>query len=516
MTYLAIALFLVPSWWWGSQFFEKKGIFLVLMLSILMYGGSLQAESVRDDPDFYVILPIPELPAELLLEIPEAKLLEPPLGEGGNLGERFPIAIEMTPESPQEAPLTEVDLSHVFRPMRYASYTEPARVKPEIPVWQGVIPGLKEPLTQQYISRYSSPQGLVWLNAIMRRGSPYLAFIRREIETRNLPPELLYLPVIESAYISSAVSKSGATGLWQFMKNSIGPYNMKITEWVDERMDFWKSTIGALRKLEENYRQFGDWSLALAAYNTGLGGLTRLIQKTGIKDYWVLSARKELALETIHFVPKLLAISYIMANPRRFGVEPIWPQDPEWTRIPVGRTVDLGLLALAAGIDQDDLKRANRELLFNVTPPDPDYQLKVRVADVAAIYEVLERHDLALIKYYFHTIKSGDTLSALSLHYGISVDHILNSNPGTQAKYLKIGSRLLIPALKDPQGPLNTDSSTGLEREQFEGVHLVKSGETLWSIARSYNIAPEVLANANGMGLSDILHEGKHLKTPIR
>ncbi|MDR0629553.1 MAG: LysM peptidoglycan-binding domain-containing protein [Treponema sp.] len=516
MTYVAIALFFIPLGQRESQLFRKKGRFLALLFSTFMSCGSLQAESVRDDPDFYVTLPTPELPAELFLEIPEAKLLET-LEEAENLGDRIPAAVEMTPESPQKTLFTEAeDPSHAFRPMRSVSYIEPSRVRPEIPpVWQGVIPGLKEPLTQQYISRYSSPQGLAWLNAIMHRGNPYLAFIRREIEVRNLPPELLYLPVIESAYISSAVSKSGATGLWQFMKNSIAPYDMKITEWADERMDFWKSTMGALSKLEENYRQMGDWALALAAYNTGLGGLTRIIQKTGIKDYWVLSARKELALETIHFVPKLLAISYIMSHPRSFGVEPVWPQDPEWTRIPVGRTVDLGLLALAAGVDQDDLKRANRELLFNVTPPDPDYQLKVRSADAAAISEVLQRHDLALIKYYFHTIKSGDTLSALAVHYGISVDHILNSNPGTQAKYLKIGSRLLIPAFKDPQGPLNTGSPAP-DMGQFEGVHLVKSGETLWSIARSYNIAPETLANANGMGLSDILHEGKHLKTPIR
>ncbi|MDR2393299.1 MAG: transglycosylase SLT domain-containing protein [Treponema sp.] len=480
-----------------------------------MSCSSLPAESVRDDPDFQVTLPLPDLPAALLLEIPEAKLRET-LEERENLREKLPAVIDLISESPQEVLfINPLDLGQEFRPMRHVSYTESNHVKPEIPsTWQGVIPGLKEPLTQQYLSRYSSPQGLAWLTAIMHRGSPYLAFIRREIEARNLPPELMYLPVIESAYIPAAVSKSGATGLWQFMKNSIAPYNMKITDWVDERMDFWKSTMGALSKLETNYRQLGDWALALAAYNTGLGGISRIIQKTGIKDYWVLSARKELAQETIHFVPKLLAISYIMSHPRRFGVEPVWPEDPEWTRITVGRTVDLGLLALAAEVDLDDLKRANRELLFNVTPPDPDYQLKVRAADAPAIYEVLGRHDLTLIKYYFHTIKSGDTLSALALHYGISVDHILNSNPGTLVKYLKIGSRLLIPAFKDIQKPLNTATSVGLE--QFAGIHQVKSGETLWSIARSYNIAPEALANANGMGLSDILHEGKHLKTPIR
>jgi membrane-bound lytic murein transglycosylase D len=518
MIYGVTVLFLIPSGWWSIQFFKKKGILLVLMLSTLMSCGSLQAESIRDEPDFHIFLPVPELPAELFLEIPEVNSGET-LKEPGDVQEEISLAIDLIPELDQEALFNElVDLNQEFRPLRQVFYTpETVLVKSERPqAWQGLIPGLEQSLTQQYISRYSSPEGLEWLNAIMRRGSPYLVFIRREIEARNLPPELMYLPVIESAYISSAVSRTGATGLWQFMKNSIAPYNMKITEWVDERMDFWKSTMGALSKLEENYHQLGDWALALAAYNTGLGSLTRSIKKTGIKDYWALSARKELPLETIHFVPKLLAISYILSNPRCFGVEPVWPQDPEWTRVKVGRTVDLSLLALAAEVDQDELKRANRELLFNVTPPDPDYHLKVRTTDAVAISAVLERHDLALIKYYFHTIKSGDTLSALALQYGISVDHILNSNPGTQAKYLKIGSRLLIPAFKDPQGPLNTGSRTTVGFEQFEGMHLVKPGETLWSIARSYNITPEALAHANGMGLGDILYEGKRLKTPIR
>jgi membrane-bound lytic murein transglycosylase D len=493
-------LFVLPLGCRVSRLLRSKAAFLFLMLSTVMSCSSLYAESVRDAPDFDIFLPLPELPAELLLDIPE---------------EAFSAASELRAEASEEALFIEtLDRGQEFRPLRHVASAESNRLKPELPrVWQG-IGGIHEPLTQQYISRYSSPQGLAWLTAIMHRGSPYLAFIRREIEARKLPPELMYLPAIESAYISSAVSRSGAVGLWQFMKNSITPYNMKVTEWVDERMDFWKSTMGALSKLDTNYRELGDWALALAAYNAGLGALNRIIQKTGVKDYWILSARKELALETIHFVPKLLAISYIMSNPRRFGVEPVWPQDPEWIRIPVGRTVDLGLLALAAGVDVEDLKRANRELLFNVTPPDPDYQLKVRAADAQAIYEVLERNDMALIKYYFHTIKSGDTLSALALHYGLSVDHILNSNPGTQAKYLKIGSRLLIPAFKDIQGPLNT--GTTVAWEHFEGIHLVKPGETLWSIARSYHIAPEELAQANGMGLNDILHEGKQLKTPIR
>ncbi|MDR1955627.1 MAG: LysM peptidoglycan-binding domain-containing protein [Treponema sp.] len=511
--YREAALFRVPAW--VEWLFKHKRVLLVPGISVLMSCGSLQAQSVHDEPDFPIVLPVPELPVELLQEIPKinpSEILEEP----GSIREDIPIALEMLPESSQAALLTDSALvNQATRPLRRSAYTEAPRTKPENPeLRQSILGGLGEKLTQEYILKYSSAEGLAWLNAIMRRGGPYLAFIKREIETRKLPTELIYLPVIESAYIPTAVSRSGATGLWQFMKNSIAPYDMKITEWMDERMDFWKSTMGALSKLEENYRQLRDWPLALAAYNTGLGGLNRIIQKTGIKDYWVLSERKAFATETIHYVPKLLAIAHIMSNPRRFGLDPVWPQDHAWTRIKVGRTVDVGLLAEAAGVDPHDLKRANGELLYNVTPPDPDYHLKVRATDAAAITAVLERQDLTLIRYYFHTVKSGDTLSALAQYYRISVDHILNSNPGTRERYLKIGSRLLIPAFKEVvsyQEPPKGDSARA-----FEGTHQVKTGETLWSIARAYNIAPEVLANANGMGLDDILPEGKHLKTPIR
>jgi membrane-bound lytic murein transglycosylase D len=249
--------------------------------------------------------------------------------------------------------------------------------------------------------------------------------------------------------------------------------------------------------------------LALAAYNTGLGGLNRVMQQAGVKDYWILSAKKHLKTETIHYVPKLLAISYIMSNHRRFGINPLWPDDPEWTRIKVDRAVDLELLATEAGVDKQELKRANRELFYNVTPPDPNYYLKVRTSDVEAIAAVLERKDLTLIKYHFHTITSGDTLSVLAKYYGVPVDTILNANPGVKAQYLKIGARLLIPAYKNVTPYQGQEHNTAISSEE---IHLVKSGETLWSIAKIYHVTPEALANANGMELNAILREGRRLK----
>jgi membrane-bound lytic murein transglycosylase D len=348
----------------------------------------------------------------------------------------------------------------------------------------------------------------------MERGGPYLEFIRKELARRKLPPELIYLPVIESSYVSSAMSRSGAAGLWQFMKNSIGPFNIRITEWVDERMDFWKSTEAALQKLEDNYRYFKDWPLALAAYNAGSGAIRQILSRTGIRDYWILSEKRQLKAETIQYIPKLLAVSFILSNPRRFGIEPVWAEDPQWTRLPVGRTVDLELLAKQAGVDPDLLYQANRELRYRVTPPDSGYELKVPAADTAAVSAVLNQRDLPLITYYFHFVKSGDTLSALSRHYGITVEQILASNPGTQARLLRIGSQLRIPALKAAgpyRQPLSQEAAPA-----FEGTHRVQAGDTLWSIARSFQVDPEILAEVNGMTLQDILPIGKVLKTPIR
>jgi membrane-bound lytic murein transglycosylase D len=379
------------------------------------------------------------------------------------------------------------------------------------------IPGLDNPLTQRYIGQYSGVEGLSWLKAVMDRGGPYLAFIRREVAARNLPPELVYLPIIESGYLSTAVSRSGAAGLWQFMRNSIGGYDMRITDYADERMDFWKSTQGALRKLEDNYRRLGDWPLALAAYNAGLGGITRLMNQTGIRDYWTLAEGKHLKTETIHYVPKLLAVSYILSHPRQFGFSPSWPEDPQWTRISLDRSVDLELLAEYAGVDRDLLWRGNPELRYTITPPEKGYQLKVRAADAPAILAALEREDLPLIRYYFHTIGYGDTLSVLAQHYRVTVDQILSANPGVDPRRLQIGGKLRVPALVDT-GPYQRQSPATPSVQgtgAFGGTHLVKRGETLWSIALGYNVDPELLAEVNGMTLNDTLREGRILKTPI-
>ncbi|MDR3130989.1 MAG: transglycosylase SLT domain-containing protein [Treponema sp.] len=436
------------------------------------------------------------------------------------MGTAQEAAQESAAPQPEEDPPAEQREDGAGRPFRQAlPQEEDAAERLPLGVFSGTafaqaISGLQHPLTQRYLLQYASPGGQSWLKHVIGRGEPYIAFIRREIEARDLPMELLYLPVIESAFLPTAISSSGAAGLWQFMKNSIGPFDMKVNDLIDERLDFWKSTQGALRKLKDNYDQLGDWPLALAAYNAGLGAVSQIIKKTGIKDYWELSEKKYFKTETIHYVPKLLAVAAIVSNPRRYGVDPFWPEDPQWARIPVERQADLGILAEAAGIDAESLKAANRELHYGITPPGAGYFLKAKAADEPALRKVLERTDLALIKYHFHTIQYGDTLSELAGHYGVSIAGISEANPDIKERYLQIGNRIRIPAANSA-GPYKKTSPPGAEIPVFEGNHLVKQGETLWSIALAYDIDPEVLAAANGIALEDTLRVGRSLKTPI-
>jgi membrane-bound lytic murein transglycosylase D len=427
----------------------------------------------------------------------------------------FICAEELISAQLDEAEHIEIVRQEPFtRPLRQIPQDQPYAVTPhgEAPLFF-TLTGYDEPLTQKCIEQYTTKGAKNWLTTIVKRSEPYLAFIRSEIESRGMPAELIYLPVIESAFSPAAVSRSGATGLWQFMRNSIGPYDMKITEWMDERRDFWKSTRGALNKLENEYKRVGSWELALAAYNAGLGTVLNALKKHPGADYWELCRQKAFKNETVQYVPRLLAVAYILSNPRRFGLEPLWPEDPQWTRIPVGRQVDLGLVAEYAGLPVTDLKKANSELIYGITPPDPSYHIKVPAAHAPLVASVLENPKLTLIRYYFHTIRAGDTLSQIAVRYGVTEKQIRSNNPGLKERYLKVGQRLIIPALKE----INLAAAAPRQDNvSFSGTHLVKRGETLWSIALAYNTDPETLARINGMRLNDILRAGSSLKTPVR
>ncbi|MDR2924197.1 MAG: transglycosylase SLT domain-containing protein [Treponema sp.] len=393
---------------------------------------------------------------------------------------------------------------------RYASTVPQVRLNSPLLTPEAI----SRPLTQQYIRRYTNPNGILWLNSVIKNSEIYLPYIREEIEKHGLPPELIYLPFIESGYLATARSRSGAAGLWQFMMNSI-PAGMKVNDMIDERRDFRKSTTAALQKLAENYRILGDWHLALAAYNAGLGGVSRAVRNGNTSDYWLLCEKKELKNETIHYVPRFLAVVYILSRPRQFGLD-YWPQAEEWTVIKPERQASLDLIASETGADHKLLRQLNAELLYGITPADSAYELKVPIRQADMIAAILEKEDVKLLRYYYHKVQYGDTLSALSRHYGISLNLIEQHNHGIMGRYLKIGEIVIIPAFRET-GPYTAPPAPAVEPPAgaFEGIHIVSKGDTLWSIAVYYKVDPLALARANNMGLNEILSIGKVLKVPI-
>ncbi len=373
------------------------------------------------------------------------------------------------------------------------------------------IPVPDNKLVARYRNQYSTAEGLKYLSSVMRRSVPYRNFILEEIERLGAPGFLLYVPVIESGFSERAVSRSGAVGIWQFMKNSIGGYGIRINEWMDERRDPWLSSTAAIRKLMQNYEYLQDWNLALAAYNCGLGAVSRAVKKSGTSDYWKLCDKGYFKSETVNYVPKFLAIAEILSKSEELGID--WgeaDQVSDYETISVSKAVDINLLAKETGENPEVLRMLNPSLHYSITPPGIKYALRIPASKKEETQALLDSGKM-LIEYYVYKIRSGDTLYALSRHYGVSVDMIEEYNPGIKPNTLKIGSNVLIPALKEVQAYKGSRNDSSLD---FTGTYIVKQGDTLWSIALAYNTQVETLAEKNNIEVNSVLKLGKLLKVP--
>jgi len=367
---------------------------------------------------------------------------------------------------------------------------------------------------------YMTSGGRKWLNAVMERALPYLAYVEEKVEEYGLPKELVYLPVIESEYSPNAVSRSGATGIWQFMRNSISGYGITISDWKDERKDFMKSTDAALQKLRDNYKVLGDWLLAIAAYNAGLGAVSRAVKSsTGETiDFWHLYDSKKLSREPLSYVPKFLAVASILRYPELHGLADGWGEPRDWEALETNRQVDLQVLSERTGIPLELLKQGNAELRYHVTPPTSSHMVKVPAESVEAARTVLSDTSTPLFKYEIYKVKSGDTLGVIAQRYRTPLDIILQANPGIKADRIKIGQTLIIPHLGNSASASASASAAagkdGDSSREFSAMYTIKKGDTLWDISLKFNVQPDELARQNGIGMNAVLRIGAKLKVP--
>jgi membrane-bound lytic murein transglycosylase D len=360
-----------------------------------------------------------------------------------------------------------------------------------------------------------------YLERVFQRGQRYMYHIITEVERRGMPTEFALLPVVESAYEPFAYSVSRASGLWQFIPGTGVRYGLKQTWWYDGRRDVVESTRAALDYLQALHDEFnGDWLLAIAAYNVGEAGVERAIAYNASvgrpTDFWHLN----LPAETRAYVPKLLAMKRLMAEPERYGLEfaPI-PNEPYFAVIETESQIDLKIAAQLAGTSYDELIALNPGYNRWATDPAGPHRMLVPI-DYADAFEsalqTLAPEDR--VRYTAHEVGRRETLAMIAKRYGTSAAVLakVNDLPGGR---VSAGQSLKIPEISGslPDKVMiaaarvdRPETDTG-GRRQRQIVYRVRAGETLSSIARRNNIPVSTLARLNNLGTGDSLAKGQRL-----
>ena len=237
---------------------------------------------------------------------------------------------------------------------------------------------LARPEVEKFRRQYLNEKWLKHLYNVLESAMEYRLFVRKSVQDKNLPEILEYLPVVESNYKTSAKSKSGAIGMWQFMANSVYPF-LILDDFVDERLDPWKSTEAALKKLTENYNYFNDWLIAIAAYNCGVGAMNKILRKAEKKDFWYLVDKKLLPQQTADYVPKLIAIADLAINSEYYQINLpnhneeyemlINEKNGNFDYIIVEKAYSLKQLASEMRMDYETLKKLNPSFVRGMTYP---------------------------------------------------------------------------------------------------------------------------------------------------
>lgn len=282
----------------------------------------------------------------------------------------------------------------------------------------------------------------------------YRLYVRKAIQDMNLPPELEYLPIVESNYKTYARSKSGAVGIWQFMENSVKPF-LELNDYVDERFDPWKETDAALKKLNDNYNYFKDWLLAIAAYNCGAGALSRALAKTEEKNFWSLCKKNLIPEQTKQYVPKLIAIADISINSEWYGTDiPNHEEEFEslynekngiFDYISVHKAYSLSQLAQKLRIDENLMKELNPSFILGFTHPSKESKIRLPQGTRPAAEDAIA--SLSPIEFPFkYKVVQGDSLWSISRKYKVSISSICELNGINENDILRIGKILYIPS----------------------------------------------------------------------
>jgi membrane-bound lytic murein transglycosylase D len=321
--------------------------------------------------------------------------------------------------------------------------------------------------------------------------------IQRVLKEEGVPQDLIFLAQAESGFHPLAVSRAGARGIWQFMGSRAKGYGLGHDFWADDRQDPEKSTRAAARHLKDLYAQFGDWYLAMAAYNSGPGTVQSAVKRTGYADFWELYRRNVLPKETRNYVPIIVAMTIMNKNPAQYGLDKVELEKPiAYDKVKINYAVDLRLVAGCIDASPADLLDMNPSLLRFTTPRDHPFELHLPVGSVETY-----RTAIAVIPadmrvwWRYHTVAQGDTLMSVARANHTTARAIADANhlDLNLNDALDVDSKLIIP--------VSPGKHAASEDFQAYARHItrykVRKGDTVQSVADNFGVSPKMVRSWN-------------------
>ena len=340
-----------------------------------------------------------------------------------------------------------------------------------------------------YINYFSSRGHGTIERALIRRGR-YSDMISRIFREERVPQDLMFLAQAESGFQPLALSRMGARGMWQFMPWDGMHAGLQHNWWVDERQDPEKATRAAARLLKDLFYQFGDWYLAMAAYNSGPGTVQRAVQRTGYADFWELYRRNALPEETRNYVPIILAMTIMAKNPSQYGLDHLLLDPPVASdTVRIHYPIDLRLVAECTDSSTEVLQELNPSLLRMTTPKDMDFDLHLPQGTAAKFQKTVEAIPQEMRVYWrYHRVENGDTLAEIARRYHTTAAAIAEAN-NLEDGQLTQDSRLIIPVSPAKSAAGEAESGTAVLRYSKHPTHYTAHrGDTVLSVADQFGI----------------------------
>ncbi len=369
-----------------------------------------------------------------------------------------------------------------------------AKAAAEIKATHSDLPLMLTDPVASYIN-YFSNRGRGTLEHALIRSGRYQEMIRQTLKDEGVPQDLIYLAQAESGFHALALSRVGARGIWQFMASRGKGYGLERNMWVDDRQDPEKATRAAARHLKDLYNQFGDWYLAMAAYNSGPGTVQSAVKRTGYADFWELYRRNVLPKETRNYVPIILAETIMAKNPAQYGLEGLIPDKPvPYDTVKVNYAVDLRLVAECVDVPPAVLEDLNPSLIRLVTPKGEEFSLKLPVGTESQYLDAINAIPKDMrVWWRYHKVGPGENLLSIAREYHTTARAIVNANNLETGENLQAETKLIIPI-----APGRHAASEGVQAyAKHLTVYRIRRGDTVQSVADNFGVSPAIVRRWN-------------------